>query len=74
MRISSSAKSRMPILTIQLSVSLTVCCYFLDAGSRVTCKLLAITSELPDNSKAAAITFVLKVIEHKRKTTFTIKN
>ena len=42
------------------------CCYFLDADNRVTCNSIAITSELPDHSRAAAITCVLKLIEHMR--------
>ena len=53
-------------LAIQLFSIFTACCYFLDADNRVTCKSIAITCELPDHSRAAAITSVLKIIKHLR--------
>ena len=40
--------------------------YFLDADNRVRSKLKAITSELPDHSRATAISCALKVIEPLR--------
>ena len=44
----------------------TTCCYLRDAEDKVICESVTITSELPDHSRAAAITSVLKVIDHLR--------
>ena len=44
----------------------TACCYLRNNEDKVICESVTITSELPDNSRAAAITCVLKVIEHMR--------
>ena len=44
----------------------TACCYLRDAEDKVICESVTITSELPDHSRAAAITSVLKVIDHLR--------
>lgn len=44
----------------------TACCYLRNNEDKVICESVTITSELPDHSRAAAITCVLKVIEHMR--------
>ena len=44
----------------------TACRYLRDAEDKVICESVTITSELPDHSRAGAITSVLKVVDHLR--------
>ena len=74
MRINNSAKSRVSTLAIQLFRIFTACFYFLDADNRATYKSMAITSELPDCSRAAAISCVKSHGTLERKTAFTLIN
>ena len=44
----------------------TACCYLRDVGNKVISEPVTITSELSDHSRAAAITCILKIIDHLR--------
>ena len=44
----------------------TACCYLLDSEDNLVSECITVTSELPDHSRAAAITCISKVVENVR--------